>query len=40
MAIVNDVDRAALAQAARPALDAVASRLGADRAARIRDVRA
>jgi tripartite ATP-independent transporter DctP family solute receptor len=35
MAIVTDVDRAALAAAARPALDATAKRLGADRAARI-----
>jgi tripartite ATP-independent transporter DctP family solute receptor len=40
MTIVKDVDRAALAEAARPALDAVASRLGADRAARIRDAQA
>ncbi len=40
MTIVQDVDRAALAAAARPALDAVARRLGADRAARIRDARA
>jgi hypothetical protein len=39
MTIVQDVDRAALAEAARPALDAVAKRLGADRVARIRDVR-
>jgi TRAP-type transport system periplasmic protein len=39
MTIVEDVDRAALAEAARPALDAVAKRLGADRVARIRDVR-
>lgn len=39
MTIVQDVDRAALAEAARPALDAVAHRLGADRVARIRDVR-
>jgi len=35
MTIVADVDRAALAAAARPALDATAKRLGADRAARI-----
>lgn len=35
MVIVTDVDRAALAAAARPALDATAKRLGADRAARI-----
>jgi tripartite ATP-independent transporter DctP family solute receptor len=40
MTIVQDVDRVALAEAARPALDAVASRLGADRVLRIRDVRA
>ncbi len=40
MTIVQDVDRVALAAAARPALDAVASRLGADRAVRIRDARA
>ena len=35
MTVVEDVDRTALAEAARPALDAVAKRLGADRAARI-----
>jgi len=35
MTIVSDVDRQALAAAARPALDATARRLGADRAARI-----
>ena len=35
MTIMADVDRAALAAAARPALDATAKRLGADRAARI-----
>ncbi len=35
MTIVSDVDRAALAGAARPALDATAKRLGAERAARI-----
>jgi tripartite ATP-independent transporter DctP family solute receptor len=35
MTIVSDVDRAALAAAARPALDAAAKRLGPDRAARI-----
>jgi TRAP-type transport system periplasmic protein len=35
MTIVTDVDRAALAAAARPALEATAKRLGADRAARI-----
>lgn len=40
MTIVDDVDRAALAAAARPALDSIASRLGADRARRIRDFRA
>jgi TRAP-type transport system periplasmic protein len=40
MTIVQDVDRVALAEAARPALDAAASRLGAGRVARIRDVRA
>lgn len=38
MVIVTDVDRAALAAAARPALDATAKRLGADRAARIQAV--
>ena len=37
MTIVQDVDRAALAEAPRPVLDAVANRLGADRAARIRN---
>jgi tripartite ATP-independent transporter DctP family solute receptor len=36
MTIVTDVDRPALAAAARPALDAVAARLGAARADRIR----
>ena len=36
MAIVEDVDRAAFATAAAPALDAVARRLGPDRAARIK----
>jgi tripartite ATP-independent transporter DctP family solute receptor len=36
MTIVEDVDRAALAAAARPALDAIAQRLGAERAAQIR----
>jgi TRAP-type C4-dicarboxylate transport system substrate-binding protein len=35
MTVVADVDRAALAAAAKPALDAAARRLGADRAARI-----
>ncbi len=35
MTIVTDVDRVALAAAARPALDTIAQRLGADRAARI-----
>jgi tripartite ATP-independent transporter DctP family solute receptor len=35
MTIVADVDRAALAAAAKPALDAAAKQLGADRAARI-----
>ena len=38
MTIVSDVDRAALAAAAKPALDSVAKRLGADRAARIQAV--
>jgi len=38
MVIVTDVDRAALAGAARPALDATAKRFGADRAARIQAV--
>jgi TRAP-type transport system periplasmic protein len=36
MTIVEDVDRSALADAARPALDDIANRLGAERAARIR----
>jgi TRAP-type C4-dicarboxylate transport system substrate-binding protein len=40
MTIVTDVDRTALAAAARPALDATAKRLGADRAARIQAMRA
>ena len=35
MSIVTDIDRIALATAAKPALDATAKRLGADRAARI-----
>jgi hypothetical protein len=35
MTIVTDVDRAALAATARPALDKTAKLLGADRAARI-----
>jgi hypothetical protein len=35
MVIVSDVDRGALAAAARPALVAAAQQLGADRAARI-----
>ena len=35
MTIVQDVDRPALAKAARPALDAIAKRLGAQRAAQI-----
>jgi TRAP-type C4-dicarboxylate transport system substrate-binding protein len=35
MTVVTDVDRTALAAAARPALDATAKRLGADMAARI-----
>lgn len=38
MVIVTDVNRAALAAAARPALDATAKLLGADRAARIQAV--
>jgi len=38
MAIVDDVDRAALAAAAAPALEATARRLGPERAARIRAV--
>jgi tripartite ATP-independent transporter DctP family solute receptor len=38
MTIVRDVDRASLAAAAKPALDAAAQRLGADRAARIQAV--
>lgn len=40
MTIVTDVDRAALATAAAPALEAVAARLGADRANRIRAAKA
>jgi TRAP-type C4-dicarboxylate transport system substrate-binding protein len=36
MTIVRDVDRDALEKAARPTLDAIAQRLGAERAARIR----
>ncbi|HUB16949.1 MAG TPA: TRAP transporter substrate-binding protein [Acetobacteraceae bacterium] len=40
MTIVTDVDRTALAAAARPALDAIAQKLGPDRAARIRDFHA
>jgi TRAP-type transport system periplasmic protein len=39
MTIVQDVDRAALAAAARPALDAIADRLGAERARQIREFR-
>jgi tripartite ATP-independent transporter DctP family solute receptor len=38
MIIVADVDRAALAAAAKPALDATAKRLGGDRASRIQAV--
>ncbi len=38
MTIIEDVDRAALATAAAPALDAAARRLGADRARRIKAV--
>ena len=38
MTIIVDVDRAALAAAAAPALEAAARRLGADRAARIKAV--
>jgi len=38
MTVVEDVDRAALATAAAPALDAAARRLGPDRAARIKSV--
>jgi tripartite ATP-independent transporter DctP family solute receptor len=40
MTIVTDVDRAALAAAARPALDAIAQRLGAERARKIQEFRA
>lgn len=40
MSIVQDVDRTALAEAARPALDTIARRLGVSRAARIRDTHA
>jgi hypothetical protein len=36
MTIVTDVNRAAFAEAVRPALEAIAQQLGADRAARIR----
>lgn len=39
MTIIEDVDRAALAAAAAPALEEAARRLGADRAARIKAVR-
>jgi tripartite ATP-independent transporter DctP family solute receptor len=37
MTVVRDVNRPALAAAARPALDQIAARLGADRAKRIRE---
>jgi TRAP-type transport system periplasmic protein len=40
MTIVADVDRSALADAARPALDDIANRLGAERAAHIRALQA
>ena len=40
MTIIEDVDRAAFARAAAPALDAAAQRLGADRAKRIKAVQA
>ena len=36
MTIVTDVNRAAFAEAVRPALEAIAQQLGADRAAHIR----
>ena len=38
MTIVQDVDRVALSKAARPALDNIARRLGAERAVRIREL--
>ncbi len=40
MTIVDNVERTALAAAARPALDNIARRLGAERAARIRELHA
>jgi TRAP-type C4-dicarboxylate transport system substrate-binding protein len=40
MTIVTDVDRTALAVAARPALDDIAKRLGAERARKIQEFRA